>query len=49
VPLCCGIEWVCESHPDYDWHAELGYMVRRGMPVNAILGGGREYQGIPEE
>src|SRR5216684_6245431 len=31
-PVCFGIGWVCENHPDRAWHEELGCMCGAGMP-----------------
>jgi hypothetical protein len=30
-PICFGIGWVCENHPDRAWHAELGCQCGAGM------------------
>jgi hypothetical protein len=31
-PICFGIGWVCENHPDRAWGAELGCRCGAGMP-----------------
>jgi hypothetical protein len=31
-PVCFGIGWVCENHPDRAWSDELGCMCGAGMP-----------------
>lgn len=31
-PVCFGIGWVCENHPNRAWHEELGCMCGAGMP-----------------
>src|ERR1017187_9558975 len=31
-PICFGIGWVCEFHPNRAWHEELGCMCGAGMP-----------------
>jgi hypothetical protein len=31
-PICFGIGWVCELHPNRAWHEELGCMCGAGMP-----------------
>jgi hypothetical protein len=31
-PICFGIGWVCENHPDRAWSDELGCRCGAGMP-----------------
>jgi hypothetical protein len=31
-PICSGIGWVCENHPDKAWHDEVGCTCGAGMP-----------------
>jgi hypothetical protein len=31
-PICFGIGWVCENHPDRAWHEALGCQCGAGMP-----------------
>src|SRR6266403_4925619 len=31
-PICFGVGWVCENHPDRAWDAELGCQCGAGMP-----------------
>jgi hypothetical protein len=31
-PICFGIGWVCENHPDRAWHDELGCTCGAGEP-----------------
>ncbi len=31
-PICSGIGWVCENHPDRAWDQELGCICGAGMP-----------------
>jgi hypothetical protein len=31
-PICFGIGWVCENHPDRAWHDELGCQCGAGEP-----------------
>ena len=31
-PICFGIGWVCENHPDRTWDDELGCVCGAGMP-----------------
>jgi hypothetical protein len=39
-PVCFGIGWVCENHPDRAWDAELGCTCGAGMPCKC--NGGEE-------
>jgi hypothetical protein len=31
-PVCFGVGWVCENHPDRAWSEELGCQCGAGMP-----------------
>jgi hypothetical protein len=31
-PICCGIGWVCENHPEKAFDDELGCTCSDGMP-----------------
>jgi hypothetical protein len=31
-PICFGLGWVCENHPDRAWDAEKGCQCGAGMP-----------------
>jgi hypothetical protein len=31
-PVCQGIGWVCENHPDKPWDGEKGCICGAGMP-----------------
>jgi hypothetical protein len=31
-PICFGIGWVCENHPDVAWDEQLGCQCGAGMP-----------------
>jgi hypothetical protein len=31
-PICFGIGWVCENHPDRAWDEDLGCRCGEGMP-----------------
>jgi hypothetical protein len=44
-PVCFGIGWVCENHPDRAWHEELGCMCGAGMPCECNMA---EETGIDE-
>jgi hypothetical protein len=37
-PICFGIGWVCENHPDRAWHEELGCMCGPEMPCKCNSG-----------
>jgi hypothetical protein len=37
-PVCFGIGWVCENHPDGAWHEELGCMCGAGMQCKCNSG-----------
>jgi hypothetical protein len=41
-PICYGLGWVCENHPDKVWDRELGCECGAGMPCecNGTEGGG---------
>jgi hypothetical protein len=39
-PICFGIGWVCENHPDRAWDKELGCQCGAGMPCQC--NGGEE-------
>jgi len=38
-PICFGIGWVCENHPDRAWHDELGCMCGAGEPCRCNSAG----------
>jgi hypothetical protein len=51
-PICHGIGWVCENHPDKPWDSELGCNRRAGMPCecNAVEEGEEpDVSGVMEE
>jgi hypothetical protein len=31
-PVCFGVGWVCENHPDRAWDKELGCEYEAGVP-----------------
>ena len=31
-PICFGMGWICENHPDKAWDEKLGCMCSAGMP-----------------
>ena len=33
-PLCLGVGWVCENHPDRVWDDDLGCQCGAGMPCD---------------
>jgi hypothetical protein len=37
-PICFGIGWVCENHPDRAWDKELGFGCGAGMPFKCNSG-----------
>jgi hypothetical protein len=38
-PVCFGIRWVCENHPDRPWHDELGCTCSAGEPCRCNMDG----------
>lgn len=38
-PICFGIGWVCENHPDKPWNKEIGCECGAGVPCNCNGGG----------
>lgn len=39
-PICYGLGWVCENHPDKAWDKDLGCECGAGMPCECNSGGG---------
>jgi hypothetical protein len=39
-PICFGVEWVCENHPDRAWDEKLGCQCGAGMSCRS--NGGEE-------
>lgn len=37
-PICFGIGWVCENHPNRAWSDELGCQCGAGMPCECNRG-----------
>jgi hypothetical protein len=35
-PICRGIGWVCENHPEKPWDLELGCVCGAGAPCNDV-------------
>jgi hypothetical protein len=35
-PICFGIGWVCENHPDRAWDKELGFVAAQECRSSAI-------------
>ena len=38
-PICFGIGWVCENHPDKPWDKELGCECGAGVPCECNRAG----------
>jgi hypothetical protein len=38
-PVCLGLGWVCENHPDRAWSDEFGCMCGAGMPCECNSAG----------
>jgi hypothetical protein len=45
-PICFGIGWVCENHPDKAWDKELGCECGAGMPCECNDGDEPDTAGI---
>ena len=41
-PICLGIGWVCENHPDRAWDDEMGCTCGAGMPCACNSAEGHE-------
>jgi hypothetical protein len=41
-PICSGLGWVCENHPDRVWSEELGCQCGAGMPCKGVAADGLE-------
>jgi hypothetical protein len=37
-PICHGIGWVCENHPEQAWDKEIGCICGAGMPCKCNSG-----------
>jgi hypothetical protein len=41
-PICHGIGWVCENHPEKAWDKEIGCDCGAGMPCECVRANGLE-------
>jgi hypothetical protein len=37
-PICSGVRWVCENHPDKPWNDELACTCGAGLPCECNTG-----------
>ena len=47
-PVCLGIGWVCENHPDRAWSEEFGCQCGAGMPCECFRADGLEEPDISQ-
>jgi hypothetical protein len=47
-PICFGIGWVCENHPNRAWDEQKGYQCGAGMPCKCQRASGLEEPDISE-
>jgi hypothetical protein len=47
-PICFGIGWVCENHPDRPWDDELGCTCGAGTPCECNSAEGHEEPDISQ-
>jgi hypothetical protein len=47
-PVCLGIGWVCENHPDKPWDDEIGCTCGAGTPCSCNSAEGHEEPDITQ-
>jgi hypothetical protein len=48
-PICLGIGWVCENHPDRPWDDEIGCTCGAGLPCECNTGEEPDISQVIEE